>query len=201
MDKKRLHHFWTIIKHIRPWYFLILSVLSVGISIYALRQNNLTMVKLRDAVYSADKNNGDINGTLKTLQTYVVAHMNTNLASGSNAIYPPIQLTNTYDRLQQAANTQAQAANLQIYTDAQAYCQQQDSTDFSGHNRVPCVETYVQSHGVKVQTIPTSLYEFAFISPRWSPDLAGWAIVASVIFFLLSIVTFVARLWLKHVIN
>lgn len=205
MNKKRLHHLWTIVRHVKPWYILVLCVLSIGVSVYALRQNNINMVKLRSAVYSADKSNGNVNGALKNLQAYVVAHMNTNLASGSGAIYPPIQLTYTYQRLQQAQQAQVAAlrqTNSQLYTQAQIYCQKQDSTDFSGRNRVPCIESYVQSHGFSGDligsTIPTSLYEFAFISPTWSPDLAGWSLVASVVFFLLFIVSLIARLWLKH---
>jgi hypothetical protein len=68
----------------------------------ALRHNNETMVKLRTAVYEADKNSGDVNTTLNKLRKYVYAHMNTDLSSGGNTIKPPIQLQHTYERLQAA---------------------------------------------------------------------------------------------------
>jgi hypothetical protein len=204
MDKHHLHHVWTRVRRIKPWYFLIVALLFTGASIYELRANNLQMVVLRNAVYAADKNNGDVNGALKTLQTYVTAHMNTDLSSGPNGAYPPIQLQYTYQRLEQA---QAQAqlnqnqANSQLYTEAQAYCQKQDSTDFSGRNRVPCIIQYVQSHGISnftVQTIPASLYEFDFISPSWSPDLAGWSLVATAVAVLLFAATWITDRWFKQ---
>lgn len=139
------------------------------------------MVKLRDAVYSADMSNGDISQALQNLQAYVTTNMNTNLSSGNGSVYPPIQLKYTYDRLVQAASDRATAANTQLYTDAQHYCEQQDPTDFSGHNRVPCIEQYVLSHDTAIATIPTSLYEFDFVSPTWSPDLAGWSLLAAIV--------------------
>ncbi len=201
MNKRRLHHSWKSFRKLRPWYFLILAVISAVICVFALRANNQQMVKYRDAVYTADQNNGDVQTALSQLQTYVIAHMNTNLSSGSNAIYPPIQLKYTYDRLSQAQAAAIASTNSQIYTEAQNYCEQQNSTDFSGHNRVPCIEQYVQSHSaIKLAPIPEALYKFDFFSPVWTPDFAGWTMVLAIVFGLLFIVTFVVDRWfIKHV--
>lgn len=198
MDTKHLHHLWTKFRAVKPWYFLILFVLSTALSVYALRQNNLTMVNLRNDVYIADKTNGDVNGALKKLQTYVNSHMNTNLSSGPNSPYPPIQLEYTYERLQEAAAKQAGQNNESLYTDAENYCQQQIPNGFSGRYRISCIEQYVESHGLQVANIPASLYEFNFLSPTWTPDLAGWSIVASALLLLLFIISFIAERWLKH---
>lgn len=125
--------------------------------------------------------------------------MNTNLDSGQNAVYPPIQLKYTYERLV-AAQTSGGGTD-QLYTSAQHYCEQQDSVDFSGHNRVPCIEQYVQAHGggqAPVSNIPDALYKFDFISPQWSPDLAGWSLVAAVVCWLLFMASLIAKLWFKH---
>ncbi|HET7060293.1 MAG TPA: hypothetical protein VFH99_03205 [Candidatus Saccharimonadales bacterium] len=198
MDRRYLYHIWTKVRWIKPWYFLTLAVISTLICVFALRANNQHMVRLRDAVYTADKNNGDVAGTLRNLQSYVTSHMNTNLNGGPNAVYPPIQLKYTYQRLVQAQNAAAQGGN-QLYTEAQHYCEQQDPVDFSGHNRVPCIEQYVQSHGgVQQSTIPDALYKFDFVSARWSPDLAGWSLLAAALCWLLFVVSQIARLWLKH---
>ena len=198
MEKKQLHHLWTKLRPIKPRYFLILFLVSGLICFGALRHNNQTMVKLRSAVYTADQNNGNVQAALQNLQKYVVNHMNTGLSSGPTAVYPPIQLKYTYDRLEQAATQSANASNTQVYTDAQHYCEQQDSTDFSGRNRVPCIEQYVTSHGgVQAAPIPTSLYEFDFIAATWSPDLAGWSLVVSALLFILFIVTFIVDRWFK----
>lgn len=197
MDKRNLHHTWTKIRWLKPWYFALLAVIATAICVFALRTNNEHMVELRNAVYSADKNNGDVTGSLKSLQAYVTTHMNTNLDSGPNSVYPPIQLKYTYERLVQAQ--QAAQSNNQLYTQAQHYCEKQDPVDFSGHNRVPCIEQYVQSHGgAKPKTIPDALYKFDFVSPTWSPDLAGWSMLAAIVLWLLFIISLVTKLWFRH---
>jgi hypothetical protein len=200
MDKRRLHHVWRKSQVIKPWYFIILAILSGVICVFALRANNEHMVQLRNALYDADKNNGNVQQALQDLQSYVTSHMNTELISGNTSVYPPIQLPGTYSRLVEAQGKQLQQqSSPQLYTDAQAYCEKLDPVDFSGHNRVPCIEQYVQSHGgsVKITSIPDSLYKFAFVSPRWSPDLAGWSLLAAILCAGLAVVTFVARRWLK----
>jgi len=197
MDKRYLHHIWTKIRWIKPWYILVLLVITTSVSIYSLRQNNLQMVKLRNAVYTADKSNTNVSAALGALQAFVTTHMNTNLASGPNAPYPPIQLEYTYARLE-AANTQsASNTNQALYTNAENYCQQAIPNGFSGRYRVSCIEEYITSHGVAVQTIPVSLYEFSFLSPRWSPDLAGWSLLISI----LLAISFVAYVVLRRLIR
>src|SRR5665213_3362849 len=195
MNKRRLHHAWTKLRRVKPWYFLGLAVLSAVICVFALSANNQHMIKLKNAVYSADKNNKDTSAALRTLQAYVTSHMNTNLSTGTS-VYPPIQLTNTYNRLVQTRTDQLTQTNTQLYTDAQHYCEQQDPTDFSGHNRVPCIEQYVSSKSpdaVQLPAIPDALYKFSFVTPTWSPDLAGWSLVVSILSGLLFVVTLAAR--------
>lgn len=164
--------------------FLALFIIGVIVTLYALRHNNQTMVKLRAEVYATDQAGGDVNGALNKLREYVHGHMNTSLSSGSNTIKPPIQLKYTYERLLAAEQAKAQSASSQIYTDAQNYCQQKFPAGFSGSGRIPCVQEYVTSRGVKTTPLPTALYQFNFISPTWSPDLAGWSLVFSILMFL-----------------
>jgi hypothetical protein len=198
MDKRQLHHLWTRVRPIRPWYFLALAGLFFGLAVIGLRSNSLTMAQLRNDVYVADKHDQGIERALQNLQIYVTTHMNTNLASGPNAAYPPIQLTYTYDRAVVTAGEKATAANTKIYTDAQHYCEKVDSTDFYGTNRVPCVQQYVRSHGVDLPAIPDSLYKFDFVSPWWSPDFAGWSLVLGGLSFLAFVTFALTRWWLKR---
>lgn len=200
MNKRQLHHLWTKVRWIKPWYFLILALISGVVCVYALRANNMHMVTLRDAVYSADKNNTDIQKPLQELQAYVTTHMNTDLNAGKNSVYPPIQLKYTYDRLVQARTEQLAKANGDVYSQAQAHCEAQNSTDVSGRNRVPCIQQYVQSHSAQtLPPIPDALYKFAFVTPRWSPDLAGWSMVITILAGLLFIITFAAgRLFRRY---
>ncbi|HVU59792.1 MAG TPA: hypothetical protein VHC98_03065 [Candidatus Saccharimonadales bacterium] len=198
-DRGQLHHLWAKTRWMKPWYFLLIALALGSVCIIALRNNNLEMARLRDAVYTADKNGSGVERALQNLQVYVTSHMNTDLSTGPNAPYPPIQLQYTYDRAVQAAGQAASAANAKIYTDAQHYCEQQDATDFSGHNRVPCVQQYIESHGATLPSIPDSLYKFDFVSPWWSPDLAGWTLIAAVLSLAACIILWVTQRWLRAV--
>jgi hypothetical protein len=168
---------------------LYLFIGAAIISVLALRHNNQTMVNLRNDVYAADKNNGDVSTALNNLRRYVYGHMNTNLSSGNNNIKPPIQLKYTYQRLYDAQANKIQSANQQLYTDAELYCQSINNA-FFGTTRVPCVQNYVVNHGLAAAniTISPGLYQFDFVSPAWSPDLAGWSLVLAVILFIAFIV-------------
>ena len=193
MTKLQSHQVFAVMNAIKPVYLLTAAAVSCLMCINALRSNNIHMVQLRSAVYAADKSSGDVGGALTNLQRYVTSHMNTDLTPGRSAVYPPIQLRYTYERLQAAANQPV--SNEQVYNDAQKYCEQQNSSDFSGRNRVPCIQKYVLSHGsqAKPKQIPDSLYKFDFISPSWSPDLAGWSVVTTVLLLLGAAISFMAR--------
>jgi hypothetical protein len=154
--------------------YLILIVVFGVTSLLALRHNNEQMIKLREDVYAADKTNGNVEGALRQLRTYVYSHMNTNLST-ANGIKPPIQLSYTYARLEEA-----QQQNSALYVDAKNYCEAliPASESISGRGRIGCITDYVTSHGAKPVDIPAGLYEFDFVSPSWSPDFAGWSLVA-----------------------
>lgn len=157
------------------------------------------MVDLREAVYRADETNGDVEGALRELRKHVHSHMNTNLTSGENSVKPPIQLKHTYERLVAAEQQKSKASSEQIYTEAQRHCETLNPSSFSGGSRVPCIQEYVTSHGggESQVSIPDSLYKFDFASPRWSPDLAGWSLVLSVILAAL----FIARIVLPYILK
>jgi len=196
MNKRQAHHYWRKIRLLKAWYFFAAALVFGVIAVVSLRNNYEHMVTLRSAVYAADKNNGDVTTALNNLRSYVYAHMNTNLAT-SDGVYPPIQLKYTYDRLVQAENAEVSQTNSQLYTAAENSCQQQIPTGFSGRYRISCVTQYINDHGAKVQPIPDALYKFDFVSPTWSPDLAGWSIVLTILLLLLGGLTFILRRWLK----
>jgi hypothetical protein len=180
---KRKHRFgiFGFTRFIKPWHFFVIAVVSGVICVFALRANNLEMVKLRDAVYQADKDNGDVRKAIDNLRKYVFAHMNTDLTSGDNPVRPPIQLKYTYERLVKALAVNNSNNNSDIYTQAQKYCEAAIPNGFSGRYRLSCVQAYIQQHGITTsENIPKSLYEFDFASPRWSPDKAGWSLLVSI---------------------
>lgn len=198
MDKRRLHHFWTKFRAIKPRYFLILALVSGVVCLVALRDNSKQMAVLRSDVYAADKSGKGVDTALKNLQDYVTHHMNTALTNGNTSVYPPIQLQYTYQRLVEKQGGALEATNKGLYTAAEYYCQKTNPVGFSGRYRVPCIESYVTKHGEKpLPAINPALYEFDFVSPTWSPDLAGWTLLITVVLLILAILTFTADRWLK----
>jgi len=199
MDKRRLHHLYTRLRAVKPWYLLALAAIAGLVCLGGLRANNEHMLRLRNQVFAADKSGVGVEGALINLRDFVSAHMNTNLSAGSGSVYPPIQLKYTYQRLLDQQYLSYAQSNGGLYTAAQAYCQKLDPTDFSGHNRLPCIEQYVLGHSsVSIGQVPASLYEFDFISPSWSPDLAGWSLVVTILLLIASAVLFGLRLGLKR---
>ncbi len=177
------------------------ALVSGIICVFALRANNLQMVQLRNAVYAADKDNGDTEGALRNLREYVYSHMNTSLTSGPNAVHPPIQLKYTYERLVSALPSPADN-NSEIYNQAQKYCEQAIPNGISGSYRLSCIQAYVKQHGITtVETIPKGLYQFDFVSAKWSPDLAGWSLLATIVLVLCALGSWLFRNVFRHLLK
>jgi hypothetical protein len=188
MNKRTLHHHWRLLSRFSTWYLLAALVLVLSVSVFARRNNNLSMIRLRNEVYRADEQNGDIETALRNLRAHVHSHMNTDLLSGSSPIKPPIQLKYSYERAIKAEKDRVSAINERVYAEAQAECERRIPTGLSGGGRVPCVQQYVTDNGTVEKPVPTDFYTFDFVSPAWTPDLAGWSLVAAgVLTFLIPI--------------
>jgi hypothetical protein len=197
MDKRWFRHFYKVLKHINLWAFLVVVIVSGVVSIFALRNNNITAMRLRDKVVQTDKDNGDVEASLRELRQYMYSHMNTSLSSGDNGIKQPIQLKYRYERLVKAEQDRLSVENAKIYTEAQAECEKRFPVGLSGSGRIPCITEYVSARGIKQKEIPDSLYKFDFVSPVWSPDLAGWSLVVASISFACFVVRFGIERWVK----
>jgi hypothetical protein len=199
MDKRKLHHYWKRLTGVHYGFFLGLCLISGITAVVALRNNNQHMIVLRDKVFQADKDNGDVETALRNLRGYVYGHMNTDLSSGNNPVKPPIQLKYRYERLIAASKTTAEADKSKIYSDAQAYCEKLYPGSFYGGPRVPCISNYVDQHKVPdPQPIPDDLYKFDFVSPGWTPDLAGISLLLTALFFLLFIASALSDRLLRY---
>ncbi len=201
MNKRYLHHLWTVIRPIKTWYLLAVCAVFAIICMASLRTNYQHMARLRQNVYTADSTadgqNGNVEQALQQLRAYVGNHMNTNLAT-DDGVYPPIQLVHTYERLVAAEQARINTANSQVYTEAQAQCEALFPAGLSGRTRIPCIEQYVKEHGVTAKPIPAAVYMFDFVSPRWSPDIAGLSMLTSILFLGLAILRFAGGLLLRR---
>lgn len=175
----------------------VLALFFGVLCVINLRANNLQAVKLRNQVLEVDKANGDVETALRDLRSYVYTHMNTDLSASTN-VYPPVQLKYRYDRLVAAEKERVAAVMAKVYTDAQAECERQNSTDFSGRNRIPCIEAYVTARTISEQPINEDLYKFDFASPAWTPDFAGITMVLSGAFAFLGVSVVLLQQWLRN---
>jgi hypothetical protein len=173
-------------------------LISSGVCVYSLRQNNLTMTRLRQSVYAADQADGDIELALNNLRQFVYGHMNTDLRAGDST-EPPIQLVNEFNRAVEAERARVAAltgtAN-QVYVDAQRQC---EVSSVPLTVRAQCIQNYVSSHASNLPELnlpPKEAYTFDFASPTWSPDLAGWSLLVAIAFAALLIVRLIAGLFI-----
>jgi len=172
---QKIYSFFSV-----PILIFIFFICIAGAS-YELRQNNIHMIKLQQNLLAADASGNNVEVSLDNLRSYVFSHMNTNVNTNGST-EAPIQLVNTYYRaiLQVEAHDAAVKGTQTLYNTAVTIC-----NDAGGdlYKEVSCVENYLTTHGngLKNQNLPSeALYQFNFISPRWSSDLAGWLVVASV---------------------
>lgn len=195
MSKRSLRRAWQRLQLINTWYFFGLFIIFLLIGVVTVRHNNLRSIELRDAVIKADANNGDVETALRNLREHMYTHMNAGLSSGS--FKQPIQLKYRYERLVEAEK-QKTGDGQQIYAEAQKYCEERFGQGSLREGRVPCVQQYVSQHsGGQVSQIPDSLYKFDFVSPTWSPDLAGWSLLLAGVFLALFIIRFLTERWFK----
>ena len=199
MKKTKVYGLWHKFRGISLVGLVIAFVISAAISVLALRSNNLNMVKLRQAVYTADKQNGDINKALNDLRKYVYGHMNTNLRTGTTTTEPPVQLVNQFNR--DVAAERQRIATLgsadKVYVDAQTKC---EKAGVPIPERAACIQDYVTKNGKGIPQLnlpPKEFYTFDFASPIWSPDIAGFSLLVTIILGIAILVRLISGAILK----
>lgn len=197
MNKRKLHHAWVKLRPIHHWYLGMACLAFALIGVFALRNNNLEMIRLRNEVIAADEKGDGVEEALYRLRKHVYSHMNTSLSDDSG-IYPPVQLTKTYERLLDSERQRVSSFNKKVLDDAVALCEQKFPAGELRNGRVQCVQDYVSSNTISENQIPKELYQFDFVSPKWSPDLAGLSLLASSLFFFLFLIRYLLEKWFKH---
>lgn len=177
--KRKLHHVLVVIRRVKTWQLVIILIFFAAMAAFLLRQNNLQMVALRNAVTQADAQNGDTKTALLNLQKYVSAHMNTDLGGG-------IYLQNAYERDYQAiVQAAATAVNPQaaLYAQVEAECQPVFRSTHSFPAYTQCAHDKLsqlapgQDPLANLKTPNAELYHYNFASPIISFDPAGFFVL------------------------
>lgn len=198
MLKRQAHYYRKLLQPISGWYFLIAAVVFLSLAAFALRQNNLRMLELRQEVFQADEAGDDVETPLRELREFVHGHMNTNLVSSETAIRPPIQLKYSYERTVAQKQQQFREENEAVYERAEEICEARFPAGQLASGRVQCIESYVTENATAPPHVPKELYQFDFASPRWSPDLAGWSLLLGGLSMGLFMIRFGVEYWLKR---
>lgn len=177
-----------------------LTLFSGALFVIGMIRNGNGAVERYNSLKAADEAGGDVNAALNDLRSYIYSHMNTEIG-GENGIYPPIQLSGTYNRLVNAEDQRVKEVNDNLYSEAQAYCEATGNQGFSGRNRLDCINGYIDQNGTEAKQIESSLYKYDFVAPRWSADLAGFSLVALSLFGLVTLVSIVAFLRTRHLVH
>lgn len=208
MNKRSLHTAFSVTKRISTWQLIVMLLIGLVLSASFLRLNNLEMDKRRTAVMQADKL-ADKEATkqgLIELQRYVSAHMNTSLGKG-------FYLEHQYNRDKEAALNAATSTtnpNSAVYQQASIECRNrfQGGVASFRNDYVACVAERVRA--LSPSTDPTiglklpkaESYYYNFVSPLWSPDLAGimvlFCLIVTSVILLRVIAAVVLRIVLKH---
>jgi hypothetical protein len=201
--KHKLHHWFRIVRAVKVWQLLVLLVLLGLASAFLLRQNNLGMIELREAVQRADKEGGDVKKALLELQHYVSAHMNTNLGEG---VALPSSYKRAYDTAVQKAVSTSNP-NSKIYEQVELECRPvfQRTNSFPAYTECAREKLSTLAPGqdalTNVHVPPPDLFRYNYHSPLWTPDAAGITLLLTVVVALILVARLITYLILRAVLR
>lgn len=192
-DKRQVRKSIRQLQRVKTWQLLIVLVLLAFVAATFLRLNNIGMADRREAVLAADKT-GDVDAIqsrLYDLQRYTAEHM--------NASTGPFYLEQQYRRDAQKAVDAASSDNNpngNINAKAEAACRPLFTVWSPAY--VQCFTDELAKYppspdpAQNVRLPSTELYRHNFLSPLWSPDFAGWSVLACVLILLMIAVRLVS---------
>lgn len=174
-----LKNYGQRVARVQTWQLVFALVLFGGLSLYGLRINNQQMAQLKRDVIAADREGEDVYKELSELANHIFHHMNTSTR---------ISLEHTYGRAFDEAvdNAYQDTVDNEILQEATRQCEQSYAPS---PQRAACVGEYISQQGsARLPEEPdlplVADYEYEFVSPRWSPDLAGLSLMASFVSFM-----------------
>ena len=205
-DNRRVKKTIKQIQRVKTWQLIVLLVLAGLIAATFLRLNNVGMVERRTAVLLADKEGNKVAmfNNLYALQRYVSDHMNTDPGK--------IALEYQYKRDADAAKKKAEKAATSngggAYKKAAGVCDPRAVANgwrWPDPRYMSCIDTELKKYpagSVPVIELPNpNLYYHTFYSPMWSPDFAGWSLIACGILALVILLRTTSLLILKALLR
>lgn len=193
-DKGRIKQSIHELQRVKTWQLIVVFIILAFVAATFLRLNNIGMVQRRDAVINADKTGDEqtLIQRLYDLQQFVSAHMNTDLGRG-------VYLENSYNKDLQNWQTNSYGdsnPNGNIYKKAQEVCAPQFK--YYSYAYLQCTTNELSKYpAAKDPATDTSkprqeAYIHSYTSPVWSPDFAGWSVVACGVVLLLILIRLIS---------
>jgi hypothetical protein len=189
---------------------VLILILGAFVAATFLRLNNIGMLQRREAVLNADKESSSVvlQNRLYDLQRFSSAHMNADTG--------PIYLQESYNRAAEAAKQAAEAetggSEVNIYKKIEdEVCGPRARANgwrWPDANYIACqraeLDKYpaAQQGGEQVSLPDAKLFRHSFVAPTWSPDFAGFSVLACLLITLVIVGRLVGilvlRLLLRH---
>lgn len=196
MSGKNLAYVSRKLKKVKTWHIVVVFVVLLLSSLVLLRVNNLNMIKYRDEVIAADESldEAKVRDAADSLRLYVAAHMNTDTGH--------IPLQNLYNQAVSEAFSKENEVNSDAYAEATESCKAVLSQrGYSGYSACVADSVGVNEDNFIQPELPNpALYYLSFVSPLWSFDPAGVAVLVTVVVFFAIIFKFLTEVVLSLVI-
>ncbi len=178
------------LRHIKMWQLIALLIIAGIASAELLRENNLGMIERRNLVKMADEQGDEANirTALTELQYYVTTHMNTDM--GDRGVYLEKTYQRAYERsIQKGLADDSASRNLYEQADRECHGVFNRTQSFPAYTQ--CVaEKLAPQQGndpmANIRSPSVDLYRYNFVSPAWSPDVAG--VVVAITFLLILLI-------------
>lgn len=208
------------LKHfkIKTWMLLVVLAVLLFVDATLLRNNHIKMTEIRGAILAADEVDDDatIAAELVKLKEFVFSNIVINVVeeNGEQKVTfgtGPFYLERQYLRAAQAALADAEARlagdanpNGNIYGMAGDTCKAlalQNGWTWDNANFINCMVTEINKYpsaadiqDTIIAALPsTELYRHNYASPIWTPSLAGWCILITVV--LIVVIFIKALIW------
>lgn len=190
----------SFIGNVKNWQLLLVLLLAVMLAVIFLRLNSLGAIDRYNSLKSADES-GDISkveAAATELQNYTASHMNTAV--------PRLALQTLYKKAAQQALDAAKPADIDasLYQRVTEECA---SAWYRGGSRArgACIASKIGSSGAsgytEAETISPDAYYVQYAPARWSPDAAGFAVLACMILIFIIVVRLVSLITLKIILR
>lgn len=196
------------VKKVATWQLVLVLLLMLFLTATFLRLNNIGMMQRRDAVISADKAGDDemLKNRLEELKRYSFSTMNAN----TGKFFLEYQYERDSTAILKKAEAEANAANPNgnVYKKASDVCDPLAKQWGWGYSEpyFNCITEELNkysSDGLAQTTVElpnVSLYQLEYVSPIWTPSLAGFSALICLVLAVVIAVKLLILLVLKIIL-